>query len=260
MNGLDSTSSILEGLSFKPTRHSKAVNSVSLLLTLGAFGYFNDAIAPRLSGNEWLNLAAGIGLSMGLYVGLYNALVWLFGTFLEDRINPREAIAGEWIYKLTILGRSRTERFGICTIERVGNEIAISGIHFDPIKRKFTSKFVSDHVHLRGSELTILYKSSGVDEEVYIREGAYLLTTQGCPPERISGVWADMPAKNSGEIIMQRRTPQSEAILSSYGYPANDVEVSRLLLESALDGSSAPPGEIDIEAIHPDPVKPDPLT
>ncbi|MCE0485416.1 hypothetical protein [Ornithinimicrobium sediminis] len=218
---------------------------MALLLTLAAYGYFSTDLAPKLSNNSWLNIAVGLAVSLGVYIALYNFLVWLFGAVLEDKINPREAISGEWIYRITVLGANTQSRYGICTIEKVRDEYVVSGIHYHPLRASFTSKFVSTHVHLRGGELTVLYKSAGVDEEVYVREGVYRLTTQGTPPDRISGVWADMPSKNSGEIIMQRRTKAGDAILRTHGFPIDKADADRILLQSAMGAAESPPLQVD---------------
>lgn len=213
----------------KPYGHS-AITTVSVTLTIIFYAVFTKYISPFVAGIPGLGFIVGVFASIGFYVSLFQALLWIHFKFVLDIVNPEEAIVGEWFYKLDIRGRENEPRYGICKISRYGGEVLITGIHYHPRQKKFTSRFSSDFTLINGHNLIILYTSVGVDEETFTRKGAFFLSTEETPPKRIYGVWTDvLPNRNVGDIVMQRRDKHTDAILDTVGYPKDSSELQKIL-------------------------------
>jgi hypothetical protein len=206
----------------KRVHESASVTSFVVTMTLLFYTAFNTYLTPRLAILPGFGFVIGILASTGFYLTFFHVLLWIYNKWIDDRVEPRQAIVGEWFYKLQIRGQEGTPRFGICEIQRHGADFHMTGIHFDPLSRKFTSRFTSDCLVRDGKNVLVFYTSVGVDEDIFTRRGTYMLSTEGVPPKRIYGVWTDVfPAKNAGDIVMQRRDKTTDAILLNYGFPLN---------------------------------------
>jgi hypothetical protein len=204
----------------KTHHESTSVTTFSVTLTLLFYTAFTTYLSPRLAILPGFGLVIGILASTGFYLSLFHFLLWAYHRWISDRLEPRLAIAGEWFYRLQIRGQEGSPRYGICEIQKHGSELHVTGIHFDPHKKKFTSRFSSDCVVRDGKSFIVFYTSVGVDDEIFSRRGTYILSTEGVPPTRVYGVWTDVfPAKNSGDIVMQRRDATTDLILTNCGFP-----------------------------------------
>lgn len=202
------------------TRRFLLVTSTLVTVTIVFFLVFSKYVAPHLSQIPGLGLVSGLFAAAGFYASVFVALLWAYNRFMRDKVEPREAIVGEWYYTLTIKGKTASPRYGICRIERHGDEIIAYGMHYSPKSGKFTSRFTSDHVVLAGTHLVIIYTSVGVDEEIFMRKGVYFLSTEGIPPARIYGIWTDvLPNTNLGDILMCRRDSETDQALLDVGCP-----------------------------------------
>jgi hypothetical protein len=221
-------------------RQAKGVATVTTLcvaLAISFYAWFTGAVAPAIAratdSGKPIRFVVSLFAAAGVYVTLFQGLLWLYEKFLEDRLNRREAVQGEWFYKLDIRATPDNPRYGICEIGKDSGKLTARAIHFDPRTNKFTSRFNSDFVILDGATLIIVYSSAGLDDDIYTRRGVYFLSTEGTPPKRMYGIWSDvLPSRNSGETLMVRRDRHSDAFLRSIGYPVDSAELERLLSSS----------------------------
>lgn len=219
------------------TRKFLPVTSIIVALSILFYTVFTQYVNPLVSGIPGLGLVSGVLASVGFYVSVFAVSLWVYNTFLRDRIEKQEAITGKWFYKLQIKGKEYAPRYGICKIARHGDKLSANGIHYAPESRKFTSRFTSDHIIIDGNNLIIMYTSVGVDEEIFMRRGVYFLSTEDVPPSRIYGIWTDVvPNKNLGDIIMQRCDKNTDKILESISFPVGSSE-----LEPIIGASTAQP-------------------
>jgi hypothetical protein len=218
----------------RQSRGFATVTTLCVALAISFYAWFTGSVAPAIakatSSGPQIRFVVSLFAAAGAYVALFQGLLWLYEKFLEDRLNRREAIQGEWFYKLDIRATPNNPVYGICEIGKDGGKLSARAIHFDPKTNKFTSRFNSDFVVLEGGTLIIVYSSAGLDEDLYTRRGVYFLSTEGTPPRRVYGIWSDvLPGRNSGEMLMIRRDRHSDAFLRSIGYPIDSTELDRLL-------------------------------
>ncbi len=215
----------------KIPKNYEAVTTIAVAVSIIFYTVFNKHITPLIiEGFPEFGFLASLLASIGFYVFAFKFFIWVYFKWLEGKLNSKEAILGEWFYKLEIKGRTNDPRYGICQISRHNDEIIATGMHFDPSKNKFTSRFNADFVLIQGHTVMMIYSSFGVDEEIFSRKGVFFLSTEGSPPKRIYGVWTDvLPNKNSGEIMMQSRDNQTDNFLSSINYPLKKSEFQKIM-------------------------------
>ena len=213
------------------SRRFLTVNTVIVAFTILFYTGITQYINPSLSTVPGLGPLTGLMASIGFYVSAFRGSLWLYNKFLIDKVELREAITGDWFYKLQIKGRTMP-RYGICKFSRHDGSLVATGIHYNAGSNTFTSRFTSDHILIDGNNVTIIYTSVGVDEDIFMRRGVFFLSTEDLPPRRMYGIWTDViPNTNLGDIVMQRRDNNTDKILVSIGYP---------LAASALDVIVAP--------------------
>lgn len=222
-------------------RHHPAVSTISVVLTLLFYKAFEQFVAPQISVIPGASFVLSILASVGFYVSFFSGLLWLYFRYIEDVVNPKEAICGDWFYKLDVHGRP-SPRYGLCYVTRHRGELSASGIHYHPDHKKFTSRFTSDYVLIENHTLIILYTSVGVDEDIFLRRGVFFLATEGVPPSRIYGVWTDLlPTRNSGDIVFQRRDRNTDDLLTTLGYPLTSSELQKVLNAPGVPVASSSP-------------------
>lgn len=214
----------------KKSKYNPIATTASVFLTISFYTAVIKFISPLFAALPGLDFILGSFASVGFYVSVFEFLNWLYNKFLHDKLNPKEAIVGEWFYKLDIAREESEPRYGICRISEHQGEMLITGIHFDPSQEKFTSRFRSESVRLDNDNLVVMYSSAGVDEEIFTRRGVFYLQTEEIPPKRIYGVWTDvLPSRNAGDIVLQRRDENTDAILNDIGYPLDSSELQKML-------------------------------
>ena len=198
------------------------VNSVLVTVTLAFHVWLTQIIAPKLINAPFgFPMLAPLLASLGFYVLAFTGLFWVYRTFFRNRLYPSAAIEGEWFYSMKILGKETAQSFGICQFFRVDDQLCFQGVHFSPHGTESMSRVGSDQVFLRHGAFSLLYESSGTDSDgVFLRKGVMHLAVSGTPPDTLSGAWQDiLPAINSGDIILRRRSEETDAILESIQYP-----------------------------------------
>jgi len=207
------------------------VISFSVSLSIVFYQVFIKYITKLLELNDQLSiLLIGVVTSTGVFFISFNFLTFLYYKFLEDLIFKKEAITGDWFYKLEVFGNESSTKFGICTIEKYEGKLTARGTHYDPKEEVFTSLFFSDYLIVDDDKVIINYSSRGVDGDVFDRKGIYYLTTEGKPPTRINGIWTDvLNGKNRGRIFLQKRDKESDNLLKEVGYPFEGEELKKLL-------------------------------
>jgi hypothetical protein len=223
----------------KQIRNFPAVSTIAVTLTISFYTLLSNYVSPLISeiipGSGFI---VGVFTSVGFYLSVFEILLWIHYKFIDDRLNPREAITGEWFYKLEVRGKEEQAKYGLCRIGRHKGELTATGVHFDPQRKKFTSKFGSDIIRINGNTMIIVYHSAGVDEETFLRHGILFLSTDGVPPQRIYGVWTDvLPSRNAGDIVMYRRDKEVDKAMQSIGYPedaSNLQEITPTIVDESL--------------------------
>ena len=177
------------------------VSLVVVILLYERFSTFAKSISMD-SDSRWL---IGIALSVGTYVVLFRALVYMLEKFILPRLNPRDQIFGRWSYDITrVTGGSFTSS-GVCEIVKRPDKAEFIGHHTSEGDIERRSSFISTAVFQDDDRITLIYVSSGVDSDIFSRSGIMHLTAQGSPPTTIQGVWFDtMPAVNRGDIRFER--------------------------------------------------------
>lgn len=215
-------------------KRSQKVSTSVVAITLVFYSLFQNYVSPLLTGTPGLGAITGILASIGFYVGLYQLITWYYYKYLHERFENEYSLSGEWVYKLAIADKNNNGnkkiRFGICKITKSGADYTFGGTHFNPDTQAFTSRFSSDHVIFQTKRIVIIYKSVGVDGDIFMNNGVYFLTLEGTPPENIYGVWSDVvPNKSFGDIMMQRRDKDSDKQLKDIGYPLNSADKQEML-------------------------------
>jgi hypothetical protein len=223
------------------SRRFLPVTSVIVALTIFFYTVCIEYI-PQVPSVPGFRLVLGMFASVGFYVAVFKASLWVYNEYLRDMLEKREAITGEWFYKLQIKGKEHLPRYGICKIARHDEELSANGIHYAPEVKKFTSRFTSDHAIIDGNNLIIMYTSVGVDEDIFMRRGVYFLSTEGFPPNRIYGIWTDVvPNTNIGDIIMQRCDKNTDKILADMEFPIGTSELKPIVASASHPASAIKP-------------------
>ena len=178
----------------------------------------NIIIADKV--DEYLMIFIAIVLSTVVFSLVYSILYSFYIKYLEHRVTQKENIYGDWFYLLEINGKPNDPRYGICRIEKHDGEMYLSGIHYSPQTKTFTSMFSTDSAIINKDKIVVNYSSTGADEDVFNRKGVYYLNTEGIPPQRIFGIWSDvLEGSNKGRITMHKRTKETDSLLKEIGYP-----------------------------------------
>jgi hypothetical protein len=210
-------------------KHQLAINTVCVTAALTAYTSLNHYLAPQLITVWWAApLLSGIA-SLGSYAALVTFLQWLYDNYIEDFLIRKISLAGKWYYILEINGQD-THRIGKCTISRDDGSLYLSGTHFHPSKKVFTSNFSSEAFQIDYPRLYVRYIAQGIrDKELDKSEGVFFLQTEGEPPSKIHGTWSDVvPARNTGSITLLRESPQVEQRMRERGYPVGISEVEKV--------------------------------
>lgn len=224
------------------------ISAFCVFLSITLFFFLNSSLSPKLEGLPWAAPFIGHIAGVGFYVTFYKLSLWLYFKYFEDVLHSNEAIAGEWIYKLVINpnGGENNFRVGKCYIEKgTNNTLKISGVHFNPVIKKFTSHFISEFVEIDGDNIHVMYYAIGVTSGLDATKGMFFLKSVGNPPKTIHGFWSDViPSRNSGSITLVKADAESEAILEELGHPKDSSHKVTVFsdelkynLEQSLKGS-----------------------
>jgi len=206
------------------------VTVICLVLTIAFYNFFNYKIAPLFASIPALAPIIGLLASTSFYISLFRVFLWIYETYLEDRFYPNEAVLGQWFYRIEVKGREDDPLFGIFEVEKRNGEFSMKGVHYHPVKKRFTSRFNSEKISLGNNQMFVFYNSAGGHRDIFLRKGILILNLEGVPPKRMYGVWSDiLPIKNTGELVMQKMNKDVEKLLVEIGFPRDSYSFGKML-------------------------------